>query len=61
VSTGRELQEDLNELVYKSFNRIWENDKIYITICTPPELVSKLEILHNAEKFNDFNWKILRG
>jgi hypothetical protein len=22
VSTGRELQEDLNELVYKSFNRI---------------------------------------
>jgi len=51
VSTDRELQEDLKELVSKSLNRICENDKIYISICTPPELVKKLEILHNAEKF----------
>jgi len=60
VSTDRKLQEDLKELVYKSLNRICENDKIYISICTPPEFVKKLEILHHAEKFHDVNWNILR-
>ena len=49
----------LKQLIYKSLNRICHNDKIYISIYTPPELVKELDNIEDSGRFKEVNWNIL--